>query len=129
MTRVFIASAKPEERTALRHMLQQLDLQVVGEASDWFSTLAKAPATNFNILLVDWDMLPMNAATGLSELRQTCTYAIVVVLTSKLDTLKQAALAAGADAFISKGEIPDRLAERLRSVAETLSVSESTHSR
>jgi DNA-binding NarL/FixJ family response regulator len=108
-------------------MLQELDLQVVGEASDWFSTLAKAPTTNFNILLVDWDMLPMNAATGLSELRQTCTYAIVVVLTSKLDTLKQAALAAGADAFISKGEIPDRLAERLRSVAETLSVSESTH--
>jgi DNA-binding NarL/FixJ family response regulator len=127
MTRVFIASSKPEERAALRHMLLKLNLQVVGEASDWFTTLAKAPATNFNILLVDWDMLPMNAATGLSELRQTCTYAIVVALTSKLDTLKQAALAAGADAFISKGEIPDRLAERLRSVAETLSVNESTH--
>jgi DNA-binding NarL/FixJ family response regulator len=108
-------------------MLLKLDLHVVGEASDWFTTLAKAPAANFNILLVDWDMLPMNAATGLSELRQACTFAIVVVLTSKTDTLKQAALAAGADAFISKDEMSDRLAEQLRSVAETISVSESIH--
>jgi len=35
-----------------------------------------------------------------------------------LDARHQAALSAGADAFISKGEVPDRVAERLRSAAE-----------
>jgi DNA-binding NarL/FixJ family response regulator len=35
-----------------------------------------------------------------------------------MDARQQAALSAGADAFISKGEMPDRVADRLRSAAE-----------
>ena len=124
MTRVFIAATRADERSALRFMLLDLKMEVVGEASDWFTTLAKAPGTNFNILLVDWDLLPMNAATGLAEVREACSYAIIVVLTSSLDALKQAALAAGADAFISKSEVPARLAERLKSVAQTIRMHE-----
>jgi DNA-binding NarL/FixJ family response regulator len=127
MIRVYVATAKPEERAALRLMLLDLDLQVVGEASDWFTTLAQAPATNFNLLLVDWDMLPMNAATGLQELRRSSTaYAVIVVLTSNLDSSKQAALADGADLFISKSEIPDLMAGKLQSLAENIE-NESTH--
>jgi DNA-binding NarL/FixJ family response regulator len=127
MIRVYVATAKPEERAALRLMLLDLDLQVVGEASDWFTTLAQAPATNFNLLLVDWDMLPMNAATGLQELRRSSqTYAIIVVLTSNLDSSKQAALADGADLFISKSEIPELMAGKLQILAENIE-NESTH--
>lgn len=127
MIRVYIASVKPEERSVLRHMLLDQKMQVVGESSDWFTTLAKAPATNFNLLLVDWDMLPMNAATGLSEIRQACTYAIIAVLTGQRDVFKQAALSAGADVFISKDETPQNMADQLQSVIETLNVNESTH--
>jgi DNA-binding NarL/FixJ family response regulator len=128
MTRVYVATAKPEERAALRLMLLDLDMQVVGEAADWFTTLAQAPSTNFNLLLIDWDMLPMNAATGLQELRRTSTtYAIIVVLTGRLDPAKQAALAEGPDIFfISKSEIPDRMAEKLQSLVENIE-NESTH--
>jgi DNA-binding NarL/FixJ family response regulator len=126
MIRVYIASMKPEERSVLRRMLLEQNMQVVGESADWFTTLAKAPATNFNLLLVDWDMLPMNAATGLSEIRQACTYAIIVVLTSERDVFKQAALSAGADVFISKDETPHNMADQLQSVIETLNVNEST---
>jgi DNA-binding NarL/FixJ family response regulator len=127
MIRVYVATAKPEDRTALRLMLLDLDLQVVGEASDWFTTLAQAPATNFNLLLVDWDMLPMNAATGLQELRRSSnTYAVIVVLTSNLDSSKQAALADGADLFISKSEIPELMAGKLQFLAENIE-NESTH--
>ena len=68
MMRVFIANAKTEERSALRFMLLNLKLEVVGDASDWQTTLVKAPATNFNLLLVDWNLLPANAAAGLSRL-------------------------------------------------------------
>lgn len=101
-------------------MLHDLNMEVVGEAADWFTTLAKAPATNFNMLLVDWELLPANANASLAKLRAACANAIIVVLTSHLDARQQAALSAGADAFISKGEIPNRLAERLLIVAQTL---------
>jgi DNA-binding NarL/FixJ family response regulator len=126
MIRVYISTARPEERAALRLMLLDLNVQVVGESADWFTTLAKAPATNFNILLIDWDILPMNAATGLSEIRRACSYAVIIVLTSQQDALKQEALAGEADAFISRSEIPTQLAERLRPVVETIE-NESMH--
>jgi DNA-binding NarL/FixJ family response regulator len=42
---------------------------------------------------------------------------MVIVLISHLDARQQAALSAGADAFISKGELPERIAIRLRDVA------------
>jgi len=127
MMRVFIANAKTEERSALRFMLLNLKLEVVGDASDWQTTLVKAPATNFNLLLVDWDLLPANAAAGLSAMRQACSNAIVVVLTSYLDARQQAAQSAGADAFISKGEIPNRLADHLFAISRSLHLNETTH--
>jgi len=45
---------------------------------------------------------------------------MVIVLISQLDARQQAALSAGADAFISKGELPERIAERLRDAAKHL---------
>jgi DNA-binding NarL/FixJ family response regulator len=54
---------------------------------------------------------------ALAELRAACPNAIVVVLISHLDARQQAALSAGADAFISKGETPERVADRLRLAA------------
>ena len=120
MVRVYIANAKSEERSALHLMLHDLKMEVVGDAADWPTIVAKAPETNFDILLVDWDLLPTNPTANLSALRQACSHAIIVVLTSYLDARQQAALSAGADAFISKGEIPNRLAERLLMAAQIL---------
>jgi hypothetical protein len=57
-------------------------------------------------------------------MRQACSNAIVVVLTSYLDARQQAAQSAGADAFISKGEIPNRLADHLLAISRTLDLNE-----
>ena len=122
MTRVYLADAQLVERTALRLMLLDLNMEVVGEAADWPTTLAQAPATRLDMLLVDWGLLPAESGTALAELRQACPTAIVVILISHLDARQQAALSAGADAFISKGESPDRVAERLRAAAENVRV-------
>lgn len=117
MTRVYLADAKPEERSALRLLLLDMNMDVVGEADSWRATLANAPATQLDMLLVEWDLLPANLGIeALTELRQACPNAIVVVLISHLDARQQAAISAGADAFISKGESPERVAERLRLV-------------
>jgi DNA-binding NarL/FixJ family response regulator len=117
MTRVYIADAKLEERSALRLLLLDMKMEVVGEGADWSTTLAEAPATRLDMLLVDWDLLPIDLGVqALAELRLACPSAIVVVLISHLDARQQAALSAGADAFISKGEMPERMVERLRAV-------------
>jgi two-component system response regulator NreC len=119
MTRVYIADPLPEERSALRVVLLDLHLEVIGEAADWTTTLAQAPALHPDMLLIDWTMLPPAAQnTALSALRDACPGALVIVLISHLDARQQAALSAGADTFISKGETPERVSERLRSVAE-----------
>ena len=121
MTRVYLADAQREERSALRLLLLDLNMEVVGEAADWTTTLAQAPATCLDMLLVDWDLLPVDLGMqSLVVLRQACPNAIVVVLISHLDARHQAALSAGADAFISKGETPERVAERLRAAAESV---------
>jgi DNA-binding NarL/FixJ family response regulator len=117
MTRVYIADAKPEERSALRLLLLDLKMDVAGEAANWPTLLAQVPICRSDILLVDWDLLPISPGVALVALRKACPSALVVVLISHLDARQQAALSAGADAFISKGETPDRVAERLRAVA------------
>src|SRR3990172_13304653 len=115
MTRVYLADAKPEERSALRLVLLDLKMEVVGEAADWATTLAQAPISRSDMLLIDWDLLPNSPSEALEKLRKACPAALVIILISHLDARQQAALSAGADAFISKGETPERVAERLRS--------------
>lgn len=120
MTRVFIADAKPEELAALRILILDLKLEVVGEAADWATALAQAPVSRTDMLLIDWDLLPNSPTSALDDLRRACPAALVIVLISHLDARQQAALSAGADAFISKAETPERLAERLRAVAASI---------
>jgi DNA-binding NarL/FixJ family response regulator len=121
MTRVFIADALPEERSALRLVLMDLGMEVIGEAASWEPTLAQAPSLRPDMLLIDWSMLPQaTQSIALASLRTACPGALVIVLISHLDARQQAALSSGADTFISKGETPERVAERLRSVAAAI---------
>jgi DNA-binding NarL/FixJ family response regulator len=122
MTRVFIADPKPQERSALRLLLLDLNMEVAGETADWATTLARAPTSRTDMLLVDWDLLPSAPTAALDELRRACPAALVIILISHLDARQQAALSAGADAFISKGETPERVADRLRAVAASVRV-------
>jgi DNA-binding NarL/FixJ family response regulator len=122
MTRVYLADAQTEERSSLRLLLLDLKLEVVGEAADWITTLAQAPISRTDMLLVDWDLLPSSPTAALEQLRKACPAALVIVLISHLDARHQAAISAGADAFISKDETPERVAERLRAVAASVSI-------
>lgn len=118
MTRVFIADSQPEVRSAMRLLLQDLNMQVVGDAADWPTTLSQAFGTQPDLLVVDWELIPPDAS--LQELRATCPAAVVIILISHLDARKQAALSAGADSFISKGETPERIAERLQAAVANI---------
>ncbi|HSQ17126.1 MAG TPA: response regulator [Anaerolineales bacterium] len=122
MTRVYLADSRPEERSALRYLLQDLNLKVVGESGDWTTTLAQAPVSRIAMLVVDWDILPVAQFEAIEEIRAACPGEITIVLISHLEIRQQAALSAGADAFISKSETPERVIEHLRSAAANISV-------
>ena len=90
-------------------------MKVVGEASDWAGILAKAPASLLNILLVSGDLLLTESpALALADLRVVYPGLFIIVLTSSLDTRQQTALVAGADAFISRSDTPERVILQLQ---------------
>jgi DNA-binding NarL/FixJ family response regulator len=120
MTSVLVAAPQADVRAALRILLLDLDMGVAGEADDWPSTLALASETRPDMLLVDWELIPLDSGNTLVQLRAACPAAVVIVLISHLSAREQAALSVGADAFISKGEMPDRVAERLRTAADRI---------
>jgi two-component system, NarL family, nitrate/nitrite response regulator NarL len=120
MTNVLLAAPQPDVRAALRLLLLDLNMGVVSEAADWATTLALAPEIQPDMVLVDWELIPLESGNTLPQLRAVCPAAVVIVLISQLDARQQAALSAGADAFISKGEMPDRVAKRLRTAADRI---------
>lgn len=115
MTRIYLADARPEERSALRLLMLDLEMNVVGEGADWATTIAQAPNLDTDVLLIDWDLLPDDPTDAIKALRNACPTALLIVLISRLDARQQAALSAGADTFISKVDSPQRMAERLKS--------------
>jgi hypothetical protein len=102
MTRVDFGNTLPEERSALK-------VEVMGEASDWLTTLALAPESKLNMQLVDWSLFPLDSKAALTALRTS----IVIVLTNYLDDLKQAAYSSSAQACFGKSETPERGSESL----------------
>jgi len=121
MKRVYLADSQSDERLAFRLILQDLNVQVVGEAADWPTALAQAPATRPDMLMVDWGLVAAGSDASLAELRMACPAAVVIVLISHLSARDQAALSAGADAFISKNETSFQVAERLREAVASIS--------
>ena len=120
MTTVLLAAPQPDIRAALRLLLLDLDMELAGEAADWQTALALAPETRPEMLLVDWELIALDSGNTLSQLRAACPNSVVIILISQLDARQQAAVSAGADAFISKDEMPDRIAERLRVAADRI---------
>ena len=120
MKRVYLADSLSDERRAFRLIFQDLKMKVVGEAADWPTALAQAPATSPDILMVEWGLVAARSGADLAELRKACPVAVLIVLISHLSAREQAALSAGADAFISKSETSERVAERLRDAVASI---------
>ena len=79
MTRIYLADSKTEERSALRQLLLDLKMEVVGEAADWSTALAQAPISRTDMLLIDWDLLPDAPTAALKKLRTACPAALVII--------------------------------------------------
>jgi DNA-binding NarL/FixJ family response regulator len=108
--RVFLADDQPKVRSALRLLLEQdLETSVVGEAAKAEDLLAQVQATRPDLLLLDWELPGLWAANSLLPGLRALNPCLLVIALSGRPDVYRAALAAGADAFVSKGDPPERL--------------------
>ena len=107
--RVLIVDDQPQVRSALRLLLrEELGVTVVGEAGDLEQALELACVKQPDLVLLDWELPTQDGATALVGLRAAYPGLAVIALSSRPEA-RQLALAAGADAFVSKGDPPERL--------------------
>ncbi len=112
--RVLLADDQNKVRSALRLLLgQEPGLSVVGEAIGVEGLLAQMETACPDLVLLDWELPGLSTAELLPTLRALCPRLRVIALSGRPEA-RRAALAAGADAFVSKGDPPERLLTTLR---------------
>jgi DNA-binding NarL/FixJ family response regulator len=108
MLGILIADDDAEVRSALHILLKaQPDLAVVGEAANALDLLEQIEAAHPTVLILDWGVIDL-APDMLAGLRERYPTLRVIVISGRPEA-RSAALAAGAVAFVSKGDPPDRL--------------------
>jgi DNA-binding NarL/FixJ family response regulator len=109
--RILIADDEPKVRYALRLLLEQSpEHEIIGEAPNTDSLLAFTRSSCPNVLLLDWRLPGIPGAELLPLLRSICPKSKIVVISGWMEA-RHAASAAGADAFVSKTEPPNKLLE------------------
>jgi DNA-binding NarL/FixJ family response regulator len=107
--RILLADHRSEVRYALRALLgQRPGLNVVGEAVNASTLMTQVGVTCPDLVLLDWRLQGLAAASLLPALRRICPKVAVIALSGRPEE-RQAALDAGVDAFVSKADPPERL--------------------
>jgi nucleotide-binding universal stress UspA family protein len=133
--RVLIVDDQAAVRSALQRLLNEESLlDVVGEVVRAEELLAQAQATQPDLVLLDWELPGLLAANPsrsaprrptivqarrhLLDALHTLHFHPKVIVLSGRPEVRQAALDAGADAFVSKGDPPERLLAALRNISK-----------
>ena len=107
--RVLLADDQASVRSALRLLLEQdSDVHTVAEVADANDLLEQIGRSCPDLVLLDWELPGSKKLELLPSLRTKCPQLFVIVLSSHPE-VRQVALSAGADAFVSKGDTPERL--------------------
>ncbi|MGD2143328.1 MAG: response regulator transcription factor [Anaerolineae bacterium] len=107
--RILVGDNQPSVRFALRVLLeQQPGLEVVGEATDAHDLAAKVRSACPDLLLVGWELPGLAPTSMVSDLRGSRPGLAVIVLSARSES-SRAALSAGADRFVNKGDPPEKL--------------------
>ena len=106
---ILLADDQPEVRSALRLLLEQETLvRIVGEAETAPQMLDAVRNVHPDAILVDWELPGLSLPDNLSAIRRICPSAWIIALSSHPE-VRQAALKAGADAFVCKGDPAEQL--------------------
>jgi DNA-binding NarL/FixJ family response regulator len=106
---VLLATAQPDLRVALEVLLsEEPGVFVVGGVSEAEGLLALTTIMHPDLVMMDWDLPGRSPAEVLSASRAIGPQTHFIVLSSHADD-QQAALDAGGDAFVVKGNSPQQL--------------------
>lgn len=115
---VLIADDQADVRSALKILLEHENETFVFEEADSMNELLlKTEKTKPDLILMDWELPGQAAADAVPVLRRFVHGVSVIALSGRPEAAK-AALLAGANAFVSKGENADRLLGIVRSVVQ-----------
>jgi DNA-binding NarL/FixJ family response regulator len=107
--RILLADGESNVRYGLRALLEERpEFEVVGEAADAEDLLAQIETACPDLVLLSWELPGLAGADLLPALRSVCDDVYVIVLSGRPEA-RQAILDAGANAFVSKVESPERL--------------------
>lgn len=110
---ILITDDNPKVRSALRFLLEQNPLPVkvieITEIQELFGYLKE---TSSSVILLDWEMPGFQARDDLQSLRSFCPGIRVIAMSSRFEACHEA-LAAGADAFISRSDPPEKILETI----------------
>ncbi|MCP4543417.1 MAG: response regulator transcription factor [Chloroflexi bacterium] len=129
MMRVLIADDEPRVRSALRLLLRQHpSMAVAGEADNVESALELTSRHRPDLVLLDWELSGRNGTSALKRLRAVRQGIVVIALSGRPEA-RRAALDAGVDAFVSKGDPPEQLLSMLQATLRTVSRTSSVKTR
>jgi DNA-binding NarL/FixJ family response regulator len=106
---IVLADDQPKVRFALRVLLErQTGLEVVGEATTADDLLSLLTTSCPELVLLGWELPGLTDTGSVCALRELCPGVFVIALSGRPEACR-VALAAGADAFVSKADPPEYL--------------------
>lgn len=112
--RILVAESRPDVRSALKLLLEQdAGMVVSSEARRGREVLEQVKATCPDVIILDYDLPGLQARDLLQTVRSVCPGVWVVAMCARSE-VRQTALSAGADAFLSKADPPRSLLRTVR---------------
>jgi DNA-binding NarL/FixJ family response regulator len=107
--RIVLADDQSKVLFALHTLLKRYrDFVIVGEASNADELILLTSEIDPDLIILDWQLPGLKKIGSLSAIRD-CRSNLVIIVLSGRPELSQLALDAGADAFVSKIDPPERL--------------------
>jgi len=114
--KIIIADDNPEVRSGLRLLLEQTSPPItVLEISDTHSLFEALQENCPAAVFLDWELPGPKRLEFLKDLRSHRPKMKVIAMSSRYEA-RQEALSTGADAFVSKGEPPERILSTLHTL-------------
>ncbi len=107
--RILLADNQPKVRFALRVLLErQAGYEIVGEIETAEELVPQIEASCPDLVLLGWELPGLAPDDAISVLHKIQPNLYIIALSGRLEA-RHAALAAGADDFVSKADPPERL--------------------
>jgi DNA-binding NarL/FixJ family response regulator len=116
--RVFLAEDHEMVREGLKALVNsQPDMEVVGEAGDGASAVARAVDLQPDVIVMDVSMPKMNGLEATERLKKTCPHVKVLTLTRHTDVgFMQRLFGAGASGYVLKQSPSSELVRAIRAI-------------